>query len=268
LPSADQHAQETRLLHQGGRAGHWGSLGLWPAVDYASACQALADRVALAAHLPPGARILSPGCGNGEELTHWHRRYGAVQVIGVDRAEAAAGMRPGPAAVRRIQGDAMSLTSLCGAGFDAVLCVDAAYHFSPRADWLQQVRSVLKPGGWVVFTDLTLQPTVLPLTGARWLLAPVAQGAGIDTADLMPASAGVDRLKALGFTNVRSEALDSEVLDGFAAFVREQTQRLGQEAQSPGWRRVAATARALPWARRLGLGYALFCARSPESSDR
>lgn len=268
MPSADLRAQEAQLLHQGGQPGRWGSLGSWPAIDYASACQALADRVAQAAPLPHGARILSPGCGDGEELTLWHRRYGAAQVIGVDRAKAAAGVRPGPAAVRRIQGDAMSLASLCGAGFDAVLCVDAAYHFSPRTDWLQQVRSVLKPGGWVVYTDLTLQRTVLPLSAARWLLAPVALAARIDTADLMPASAGIERLKALGFTQVRGEALDSEVLDGFAAFVREQTRRLGQDAQSPGWRRAAATARALPWARRLGLGYALFCARWPEAPDR
>ena len=267
MSPVEQHTQEARLLHQGGRAGHWGSLGLWPALDYGSACEALADRVAQAAQLQPGARILSPGCGDGEELTHWHRRYGASQVIGVDPAEAAVGVRAGPAAVRRIQGDAMSLAPLCGAGFDAVLCVDAAYHFSPRTDWLQQVRSVLKPGGRVVFTDLTLQPNMLPLTAARWLLAPVGQGAGIVTADLMPLSAGIERLKALGFTQVRSEALNSEVLDGFAAFVQAQSQRLGHDARLPGWRRVAATARALPWARRLGLGYALFCARWPGSTN-
>lgn len=259
----DPQAHETRLLHAGGKAGSWGSLGLWPADDYASACRALADRVAQAARLRPGARILSPGCGNGEELSHWCVVHGASRVVGLDRTEAASAQPEDAGRVGRLQGDAMSMADLCGTGFDAVLCVDAAYHFSPRAAWLRQVHHVLKPGGQLVFTDLTLQPAGLPLSAARWLLAPVARAAGIDISDLMPLSSGIQRLQALGFTQVAGEPMDRAVLDGFAHFVQGQTQRLGDAAHAPGWRRVAATARALPWARRLGLGYALFRARAP-----
>ena len=52
---------DARRLHEGGRAGAWGSLGLWApdTPDYFGAAAALAAAVARAAGLQPGERVLS-----------------------------------------------------------------------------------------------------------------------------------------------------------------------------------------------------------------
>ena len=272
--TADADHDENSLLHAGGRASGWGNLGLWPAVDYASACEALADRVAQAVGPLRGARVLSPGSGRGAELWRWTSRHGAAQAVGLDPAATGTPDRRRPARhvqprVLTLQADARHMTEAAGGGFDRVLCVDAAYHVAPRDHWLRQAHQALRPGGRLAFTDLTLAPSGPRLQATRLLLAGPARAAGIAVGQLLPASAAVERLRRAGFDEVRVEVLDEAVLDGFVRFVRAQSRRLGRRATGPGWRRVAATARLIPLARRLGLGYALFAARagSPDEAS-
>ncbi len=265
--TADAVPDENALLHAGGRASGWGNLGLWPALDYASACEALADRVAQAVGPLRGVRVLSPGSGSGAELWRWTSRHGAAQAVGLDPSAPDALVRRPPAGrgqprVLTLQADARQMSEVAGGGFDRVLCVDAAYHVAPRDRWLRQAHQALRPGGRLAFTDLTLAASGPLLQATRLLLAGPARAAGIAVSQLLPASAAVERLRRAGFDDVRVDVLDEAVLDGFVGFVRAQSRRLGRRAAGPGWRRVAATARLIPLARRLGLGYALFAARA------
>jgi SAM-dependent methyltransferase len=238
------------LLHQGATPGAWGNLGLWPgAADYAAACRALAQRVGEAAALQPGDRLLSVACGAGEELRLWREHFGVHDPLGIEPDPTLA--RAARRHARVLQQDA--LAPLNGR-FDAVVCVDAAYHFTTRQAWLQAMAQRLTPGGRIAFTDLVLErhPSALLHRAAAWC--------GIHADDLMPVARRRRDLAGAGFIDVRSQVLTDEVLGGFARFVARQSRVIGRAAWSPAWRRPAATALMIPPCRALGLGVVLFSA--------
>lgn len=255
---------ENELLHAGGRASGWGNLGLWPAPDYAGAAEALALAVGRAAALRPGARVLSLACGAGEELALWRRAFGAAAMLGVERAPSAQAV-PAAAAVPGIEwrcGDALAVLEALAAqppAFDAVLCVDAAYHFAPREHLLRAARACLAPGGGIAFTDLVAARRGV---ADRLAVRAAAWASGIAGSAIVDDAAARQRLAACGFADVRLERLDEAVLGGFSAFVQAQTRRLGALAQGPGWRRARTLGRWWPRLGAAGLGYALISARA------
>jgi SAM-dependent methyltransferase len=273
---------ERALLHRGGRPGTWGSLGLWRdgADDYAQACEALARAVADAAGLRRGERVLSLGSGAGDELCLWAQAYGAAEVWGLERdprlvhaARALVARTPLSAgtSIRVLQGDAAQLATLAlpQHHFDRVLCVDAAYHLNPRLPWLQAVRTLLRPGGRLAFTDLSCDG--LTQASTRWsgwhaLLRAAAWFTRVPLAELLPLPAQAARLRQAGFADVQALALDAEVLDGFARHVQRQGSRVAHTALHPNWRRPALTGRLIGPCRAAGLGYALLSAGLPSSA--
>ncbi len=267
IDTASATARENELLHRGGRPSAWRNLGCWPAADYAAACTALADRIAGAAGLAAGEHVLSLGCGAGEELLHWVRQFGAAAVVGIEQdAEVAhaahrlcaqAGL--GPARITVLAQSGLPLGGFAPERFDAVVCVDAAYHFSPRADWLLAAHASLRPGGRLAYTDLTVGDG----TAGAWLLRRAAAWCGLDGTDLATMEAQGRRLHDIGFEQVQVEALDDGVLGGFARFARHQARLLATDTRAVAWQRVARTAALIRPARALGLGYAMFSARKP-----
>lgn len=273
MPQAAADRQR-QLLHQGGTAASWGNLGLWPEApddtDYAGACRALALAVGQAAQLQPGARVLSVACGAGDELLLWARHLGARAVVGTERDPSTARQ----AAV--LTADTASIQVLCrpalatpfDAPFDAVVCVDAAYHFAARAAWLAQAWHRLRPGGRLAYCDLTLAAPASPLLRAT--AAPLLRGAarlcGVPATDLLPLPQQVQRLQALGFTDVQAQVLDAQVLGGFARFVRHHAAAQRLRPWQAGWRAAATTAALIPPCRAAGLGYALLSAMRPAAA--
>lgn len=256
------------LLHQGGPEADWGNLGLWTgASSYAGACAALADAVAAAAGLAPGQRVLSLASGAGQELRHWVQQHGAVQAVGVEpdaalaaRARqrlAGAGLLAACPVVAQPALDWAARRAADERRFDSVLCVDAAYHLSPRSVLLAALPGLLRPGGGLAFTDLVLDHQA----PRSRLLDTAATLCGVPRADLVSADARVRQLLAAGFVDVQARRLDDEVLGGFARFARAQGRRLGAAAWQPAWLAPALTAALIGPCRRAGLGYALFWAR-------
>jgi SAM-dependent methyltransferase len=295
-PSAESGARpaERDWLHRGGRAGSWGSLGCWGAAtpDYASACEALARRVASAAAVSAGSRVLCVACGAGDELQLLAGPLECREVVGVehDRAlvNAARGLMAGsgagvpvsvpvPVRVNVLLGDgcALGALGLAPASFDQVLCVDAAYHLRPRSAFLRQAFALLRPGGRLAYTDLCLQPVVEGASAfwrgpvlQRALLRGAARLCGLSAQDLLPAAAQVVRLQGLGFSDVQQERLDDAVLGGFARFVRQQALRpepRGAASTANAARRARWTARLVAPCRAAGLGYVLLSGRKPSS---
>ncbi len=276
---------ERALLHRGGRPGTWGSLGLWQdgVDDYAPACESLARAVGQAAGIQPGDRVLSLGCGAGDELLLWLRAFGAAEVCGLERDAAlvaAARERlsrstlPAGTRVQVLAGDAAALATRAQPGtgpdaglappFDRIVCVDAAYHVSPRTPFLRAVRALLRPGGRFALTDLTLGPP--RRAGWRLLLRGAAALAQVPLADLLPLPAQAARLREAGFCEVQARALDAAVLEGFARYVHAQGSRLALTGLHPDWRRVALTARLIGPCRAAGLGYALLSGAATPSA--
>jgi SAM-dependent methyltransferase len=260
-------ASQAGLLHHGGSTATWASLGLWVgAADYAAAARALAQATGRAAGLASGHRVLSLACGAGDELLLWLEAFGAAEVVGVEQDAAAADAarrllaragRSGDAAV--LTADAMALDIAALGTFDPVLCVDAAYHLSPRAMFLQRAAGLLRPGGRLAFGDLVGPAEA----GRRPLLGASARLCGLSFDELLPEAAMRRRLTDAGLGHIQLERLDDAVLGGFARFVAAQRRRLGAAAWQPAWLRPALTAALIPPCRRLGLGYALLSARRP-----
>lgn len=269
---------ERALLHRGGQQGTWGSLGLWAADedDYAQACRALARVVAQAAGLKAGDEVLSLACGAGDELKLWLQDFRAALACGVEldglqvqAARRLLAVKAGvpPYRVQVLQGSALDLPplGLDAARFDCVLCVDAAYHLRPRQQFLQAAWSALRPGGMLAYTDLSLAPRATPHQGL-WggvLLRGAARLCGLAGDELQTADAQVQGLHAVGFVDVHTRPLDSEVLGGFAAYVRRQGSRVLRSAWHPDWRRPALTAALIGPCQAAGLGYVLLAARKP-----
>ena len=244
--TADPILRQAELLHRGGSPGTWGNLGLWRSGgdDYATACRALAIEVGRAAGIAAGDRVLSIACGAGDELVVWVGDFGATQATGIeiDRACTAATLA--------------ALPRVLPVHFDRVLCVDAAYHLSPRQAFIDAAFGLLRPGGRLAYTDLVVDRDRV---GAP-LLRAAARLCGVPAADLGPAHKSVARLATAGWVDIESSRLDDAVLGGFTRFVHLQGRRLGSAAWSAGWRRPRMTAGLIPLCRAAGLGYALIAA--------
>ena len=257
---------ERSLLHKGGTIATWGSLGLWDehTPDYAAACAALARTVAQAAGLAAGDRVLSVGCGAGDELLLWRQEFGAAEVLGVenDPALVQAAHQLAGVPVRLGSGTELGALGLAAGSFDRIVCVDAAYHLRPRSAFLQQAATLLRPGGRLAFTDLTLRKG--STTFNKIMFTPGTLMSGVALNQLPTPAVQLQQLHDAGFASVQVQPLDDAVLGGFASFVWDQgSNTLGANQLSRAWRRPAYTAALLKPCRWLGMGYALFSATRP-----
>ncbi|MEE4381682.1 MAG: class I SAM-dependent methyltransferase [Pseudomonadales bacterium] len=242
----------------------WGNLGLWaPGDAYGEAAARLARRVGAAAALGPGQRVLELGCGTGQAMRLWHETFGVAAVVGCEPdpvAAAFAGERcdardrvhaaPAAAAARRLPPDSI----------DAVVAVDAAYHFEHRRALLDALARVLRPGARAAWTDLVLdRGPARPGPVLRALL----RSAAIPHGNLLTESAYGEALAAAGWRDVRLERLDAAVLDGFARWWPAYRRR--HRVRTRLWLRAELTARMLAANRRTRrLGYLIASARPPE----
>ena len=262
------------LLHRGGAPRGWGNLGDWSvARSYEGACEALAIRVGLAAKLSGNQAILEAACGAGEGMRVWLERFGVRHVIGLDvhpdlAAEAHARLIAiaAPARWRVDAGDATDLSAAARATLDAVVCVDAAYHFDTRDDFLREAGRVLRPGGRLALTDVVLDRE--PRSALEEIAVDgIARVCAIPRENLGPEETYVARLRRAGFDGIAVERLDDEVLAGFSSFVGEHCRAHGRETFGAGWPKLLFTAWGAGLARRRGwLHYVLASARrAPDS---
>lgn len=235
------------LLHRGGEARAWANLGDWThARTYAEACEALAVRVGEAAALGEGDEVLEVASGEGEGLCLWRERFRVSAVTGLEiqpRSVAAAretlASRSLWERARAEVGDAVDLSRFGASSFDAVLCVDAAYHFEPRSRFLAEAVRTLRPGGRLALSDVVLAREARGLF-ERAAVHAAARACAIPRENLVTEARYVAALEREGLEDVRVERLDAAVLEGFAAFIRRQRRTYGGE--KGGWNKLLVTA--------------------------
>jgi SAM-dependent methyltransferase len=134
----------------------YSNFGWWAggAADGACAAEALVGALVAPAGAVRG-RVLDAGCGKGGSTESLARRWPHATVVGVNIAASQLAARPrgaaGGAAYARM--DAARLGFAAGS-FDAVVSVEAAYHFGTRSRFLREAHRVLRPGGKLLVADI------------------------------------------------------------------------------------------------------------------
>jgi len=189
-----------------GPAGYFNA-GYWEdaSASQETACDALSER--LMAWLPAGpANVLDAGCGLGGVTRRLANRLPAARVIGlnISHRQLSACRETCPTA-RFIQMDA-ARTGLASGSLDAVLSVEAAFHFQTRRDFLLEAARVLKPGGTLVLSDVLFHQAPWP---GDWT---VPAENHLDDAEAYRAL-----LEDAGFHRIRIEDATAPCWDGFCS---------------------------------------------------
>ena len=178
------------------------------------------NRLGRAMGLRPGWRVLDLACGLGTSATAISRVF-RCQVTGLDLgAEAAVDSRkraleaPIPADVAFVRGDAEMPPFRTGA-FDAVVIECATSLFADKPAAVAEVWRLLRPGGVLGLSDVTVEPGSLPPE----LDSPM--GMMLCLTDALPSAGYPDLLEQGGFTVSERIDLSAEVL-GLLGELREK----------------------------------------------
>lgn len=251
--------------HQQRYYGHSGfyNFGYWGAgaQSQREASEALVDQ--LIARIPAKTgRILDVACGLGGSTARLMQSYPPDMITGINVSEvqlAQARMRaPGCTFLH------MSATRLefPDSHFDAVMCVEAAFHFDTRDAFLREAFRVLKPGGTLVLSDMLFRGFVNLYATKVQLPAPNL------VSDIATYKA---RLTQAGFDAIDIQDATKACMGGFHRHIAHWPAAEYKAGRMPLGRRLAASV----VCRMIGAyfegatkAYLLVSARKPPASDR
>jgi cyclopropane fatty-acyl-phospholipid synthase-like methyltransferase len=236
------------LLAGPGGDARWYNLGFWHDTrDYTAACVAMARLHGRTANLLPGQAVLELGCGRGAALSIWRNEFGLKRISALDmRAQCVSSLerhQPAPAEPI-VQGrfDRPLPAILARQRYDAVVCIDAAYHATSLPEFAACASSVLRAGGILVFSTLTDTGT----GAARWrtrLRDAALRLAGVPAESIMTQPALQSVLQQHGLVEIEIRDIGAHVFAGFHAWVcRRHRELTARQRTSLAWTRIRITA--------------------------
>lgn len=152
----------------------WLNLGLWEGPgsedEAAAACRRLV--ATLASPLPAGGVILDVGNGLGTQdlVIRAAARPSRLVAVNITQWQLAAGRdRLREAGAAPVTGDAVRLPIADGM-VDGIISVEAAFHFRSRKAFFEECYRVLRPGGVLSISDISVQ---------RWPITPAEAVSGL-----------------------------------------------------------------------------------------
>jgi MPBQ/MSBQ methyltransferase len=142
------------------------NVGYWAggAQTQEQSCRDMVDRLLSPVKETP-ARVLDVACGLGGTTQQMKERWPQAEVTGVNiSAQQVEACRQRVLNCDFQVMDAASM-SFENESFDVILCVEAAMHFHSRQAFLQEAFRLLKPGGFLLLTDMLVSD---PERFKRW----------------------------------------------------------------------------------------------------
>ncbi|GAA5850113.1 hypothetical protein JCM8547_001016 [Rhodosporidiobolus lusitaniae] len=253
---------DTLVLNLDSPTSRWHNMGWWVLGGTESFAEAAAEhcrRVAFAANLKPGQRVLEVGYGSGDSALLLAKEFTPSSYTGytsIPAQQAVAAQRAfkadlSPTQYRLLCGDAAEdLGSLAPESIDSVLAVDCAFHFSRRIAFFRSAHTVLSPSSTLALSDLLLPSSPLTLLD-RILLRLLCLAAGLPYANLLTASQYRASLVAAGFDtdDIEMQDISEHVWPGFLAWMDKREDELGRSRNVLGnaWNGLRGYAKVVRW---------------------
>jgi cyclopropane fatty-acyl-phospholipid synthase-like methyltransferase len=205
------------------------NMGLWDGLDprrhddIEQANFAMFDLVASGAGLAPHHQVLDAGCGFGTNALRLVRQFDVAKVTGANVSEVQLGIARAAAreagVAHRTEFLLADVTALpfAPASFDAVVSVEAAFHFDTRERFFAEALRVLKPGGRLSVVDLLPLPPRNPVE--RAMLDTVRRTLAVPAANVYGIEAYLDRVRAAGFVVEQADSIVKRVFNPFRTWM-------------------------------------------------
>jgi microcystin synthetase protein McyJ len=209
----------------------WLNLGYWKdAETYPDACRAMTIMLGETAELTSTDTVLDAGCGFGEQDALLVEKFRVARIVGIDITPVHVAV--GQERLRAKQLDdriTLAVGSAVQTGyvdnfFDKVIALECAFHFATREQFFSEALRVLKPGGRLTVADMLPRPGQ-SFSGIRKKIA--RRRLGIPEENMSDSIEYVERLEAIGFTDVRIQSIPGYVYPGMARYADK---RLNKQA--------------------------------------